>query len=250
MDFKGNNFEANVGCGVAHNSVPPSQKVQGRSSLHIDTVRSSSNASAISANADGASSRKANQYPRAESGEDDVSRLKEGEDEIQQLARKFTEESTYSTAGQNPFVADPGSTLDPNSEHFNARAWCKTMLQMCNEDSQAHPLRTVGIVFRNLNVHGFGSDTDYQKTVANVWAKTIGLARMVMSQSRPKTKILQCLDGLVEAGEMLLVLGPPGSGCSTFLKTIAGETDGFIIGKDSNINFQGRSGVYQVKASC
>lgn len=29
------------------------------------------------------------------------------------------------------------------------------------------------------------------------------------------------------------------SGCSTFLKTIAGETDGFFISKESHINYQG-----------
>lgn len=39
--------------------------------------------------------------------------------------------------------------------------------------------------------------------------------------------------------EMLLVLGRPGSGCSTLLKTIAGETHGLNISKNSHINYQG-----------
>lgn len=38
---------------------------------------------------------------------------------------------------------------------------------------------------------------------------------------------------------MLVVLGRPGSGCSTFLKTIAGETHGFYIDQASDINYQG-----------
>ncbi len=38
---------------------------------------------------------------------------------------------------------------------------------------------------------------------------------------------------------MLVVLGPPGSGCSTFLKTIAGDTNGFFIDEKSQINYQG-----------
>lgn len=29
------------------------------------------------------------------------------------------------------------------------------------------------------------------------------------------------------------------SGCSTLLKTISGETDGFYVGKDSYLNYQG-----------
>lgn len=31
------------------------------------------------------------------------------------------------------------------------------------------------------------------------------------------------------------------SGCSTFLKTISGETDGFCVGQDSTLNYQGIS---------
>jgi ABC-type multidrug transport system ATPase subunit len=35
------------------------------------------------------------------------------------------------------------------------------------------------------------------------------------------------MDGVVKEGEMLLVLGKPGSGATTLLKTIAGETRGY-----------------------
>ncbi|PGH21529.1 hypothetical protein AJ80_03197 [Polytolypa hystricis UAMH7299] len=169
------------------------------------------------------------------------SSVEKREAEVLQLARQFTEQSIYSTAGQNPFVAEAGSALDPNGEHFNARAWCKAMLQMHTEDKQAYPLRTLAVAYNNLNVHGFGSDTDYQKSVGNVWFQVLGLARRALGQRQRKIQILQNLEGLVEAGEMLVVLGPPGSGCSTFLKTIAGETYGFQVDKNSNINFQGVS---------
>ncbi|KAL5338821.1 ABC drug exporter AbcA [Aspergillus crustosus] len=165
------------------------------------------------------------------------------EEEVHQLARHFTEQSTASTAGQgqNPFAAEPGSILDPTGEKFNARAWCKAMLQMHTEDNKAHPLRTLGVAFRDLNVHGFGSDTDFQKSVGNVWFEVLGMAKRALGQKQRKIQILQNLEGLVEAGEMLMVLGPPGSGCSTFLKTIAGETYGFNVDKESSINFQGVS---------
>ncbi len=244
------NFVANGDREAAHNGVPPSDTVQCRPSHRTGTVGSDPDASTIAANAGGTSSRKPNQHFRIESAKDGVSSVERREGEVHQLARRFTEQSNYSTAGQNPFAAEPGSTLDPNGEHFNARAWCKAMLQMYTEDNQAHLLRTVGVAFSNLNVHGFGSDTDYQKSVGNVWLETLGLARKVMGQRQRKIEILQSLDGLVEAGEMLVVLGPPGSGCSTFLKTITGETHGFFVDKNSNINFQGTSDVIHVKASC
>ena len=38
---------------------------------------------------------------------------------------------------------------------------------------------------------------------------------------------------------MLVVLGRPGSGCTTLLKTMTGETDGFYIDQASEINYQG-----------
>ena len=38
---------------------------------------------------------------------------------------------------------------------------------------------------------------------------------------------------------MLVVLGPPGSGCSTLLKTLAGETHGFKV--QGELNYQGIS---------
>ncbi|KAF8206136.1 P-loop containing nucleoside triphosphate hydrolase protein [Mycena galopus ATCC 62051] len=41
----------------------------------------------------------------------------------------------------------------------------------------------------------------------------------------PLRNILEGFSGLVRPGEMLLVLGRPGSGCSTLLKTLANQTD-------------------------
>jgi ABC-type multidrug transport system ATPase subunit len=44
---------------------------------------------------------------------------------------------------------------------------------------------------------------------------------------------------LVRESEMLVVLGRPGSGCTTLLKTIAGETHGLNTTGDAHINYQG-----------
>ena len=163
------------------------------------------------------------------------------EEEVHQLARRLTQQSTHSAHHQNPFNAEPNSSLDPNGENFNARAWTKAMLNMQLEDESAGPTRTAGVSFRGLNVHGFGADTDYQKSVGNVWLEGPGLFKRLRGDKGRKIDILQNLDGLVEAGEMLVVLGPPGSGCSTFLKTITGETHGFFVDQNSHINYQGVS---------
>jgi ABC-type multidrug transport system ATPase subunit len=43
----------------------------------------------------------------------------------------------------------------------------------------------------------------------------------------PKRAILKNSSGALKPGEMCLVLGCPGAGCSTFLKTIANVRDGY-----------------------
>ncbi|KAH8730719.1 ABC-2 type transporter-domain-containing protein [Phaeosphaeriaceae sp. PMI808] len=163
------------------------------------------------------------------------------EQAIHALARRLTSQSHQTSSNQNPFDAPPNSALDPNGENFNARAWTKAMLHLQQEDPNVGPTRTTGVLFKGLNVHGYGADTDYQKSVGNVWLEGPGLFQKLKGNKGRKIDILQDLDGLVEAGEMLVVLGPPGSGCSTFLKTITGETHGFFVGNESHLNYQGVS---------
>lgn len=52
-------------------------------------------------------------------------------------------------------------------------------------------------------------------------------------------QIHQGIDGVLESGEMLVVLGPPGSGCSTFLKAVAGETNGIYLDDGAELNYRG-----------
>jgi ATP-binding cassette subfamily G (WHITE) protein 2 (PDR) len=100
------------------------------------------------------------------SHEGDDSELERRESIVQALARRYTSHSHVGggTNGKNPFLDnDENSPLNPHSPDFNARAWTKAIVDM---DTGA--LRTSGVCFQHLNVHGFGAATDYQKDVANV----------------------------------------------------------------------------------
>ena len=66
-------------------------------------------------------------------------------------------------------------------------------------------------------------------------------ARDLILGRKRKVQILNGIDGVLDAGEMLVVLGPPGSGCTTFLKTIAGEMNGIYLDGDSHLNYRGQS---------
>ncbi|THU82570.1 hypothetical protein K435DRAFT_446226 [Dendrothele bispora CBS 962.96] len=86
------------------------------------------------------------------------------------------------------------------------------------------PLREIGVVFENLHVQGLGSDASFQPTLGGLF-NPLGMIENIKSARHPVTRdILNGFEGVVKPGEMLLVLGRPGSGCSTFLKTLANQT--------------------------
>ncbi|CAG9945597.1 unnamed protein product [Clonostachys rosea f. rosea IK726] len=85
----------------------------------------------------------------------------------------------------------------------------------------------------------FGADTDFQKTVGNIFLGVASLAQRLLGKRQQRVDILYDLEGVVHSGEILCVLGPPGSGCSTFLRTVAGETHGFHLESSAKVNHQG-----------
>ncbi|KZW03209.1 hypothetical protein EXIGLDRAFT_803466 [Exidia glandulosa HHB12029] len=167
------------------------------------------------------------------------------EEQIQHLARQITRQSLLAGGqGFSPFDSHSKDTeLDPNSAHFNFRAWISTLVNCSARNEGGHTVRTDGVSFRNLGVHGFGKPTDFQKDVVSVLVsayETI-LSAVGFRRGVHKIQILRNFDGLVRGGEMLLVLGRPGSGCSTFLRTIAGETHGIYVDSQSDIQYSGIS---------
>lgn len=97
-----------------------------------------------------------------------------------------------------------------------------------------------GVSFHELNVHGYTDSTDHQKSMGNLPLFLLKRLGYFIGLRRSKrVAILQQCNGVVHGGEMLLVLGRPGSGCTTFLRTIAGETCGVFEDAISKMNYQG-----------
>ncbi|KAI7832790.1 ABC-2 type transporter-domain-containing protein [Gamsiella multidivaricata] len=94
--------------------------------------------------------------------------------------------------------------------------------------------RHLGVVWENLEVLGEGVGAQYIKTFADPF---IGLSNLInpyfwakkafsKGQSAPKTitkTILHPMNGYCKDGEMILVLGRPGAGCSTLLRVLAND---------------------------
>lgn len=160
-------------------------------------------------------------------------------DELLQLARRLTTQSQGAGVPASLFPLPTDAVLDPNSDQFKAKQWAKAFYNVRKSSLEGNAPKTTGIAFRDLNVYGFGTDTDFQKSVGNIFLDAAALPKKVLNKKQGRMDILQNLEGVVHSGEMLCVLGPPGSGCSTFLKTVAGDTHGFHVEESSTLNYQG-----------
>ena len=83
-------------------------------------------------------------------------------------------------------------------------------------------------LFQDVSVWGVDAGMTYQNTIASHLLSPARLVYALLSQKKSTRKvILHGINGIVREGEMLLLLGRPGSGCTTLLKTLAGLTESF-----------------------
>ncbi|KAK7561902.1 putative ABC transporter [Phyllosticta citricarpa] len=105
--------------------------------------------------------------------------------------------------------------------------------EMRQEHCEEEKTRHLGLVFQNLTVEGCGANIALQPTVADIFLaipRSIGNTATKNAQhaaAKSSTRLLiDDFSGCVLPGEMCLVLGRPGAGCSTFLKAIGNQMHG------------------------
>jgi ATP-binding cassette, subfamily G (WHITE), member 2, PDR len=95
------------------------------------------------------------------------------------------------------------------------------------------------VIWRDLLVRGAGAGVTYQQTVGEILRGPVtGIQKLMLKGKPPERVILHNVEGLVREGEMLLVLGRPGSGCSTLLKSLCGLTDEYL-GWQGEVRYNG-----------
>ncbi|KAF4333979.1 ATP-binding protein multidrug cassette transport [Fusarium beomiforme] len=111
----------------------------------------------------------------------------------------------------------------------------RVLLKSQAADGQEQPKR-ISVSFRDVSVTAPSGSQINVKTLPQAIINTFGpdqirffkeqiLSRITTNAAKPSGRtILDSLTGIVKPGEMLLVLGRPGSGCSTFLRTIANQS--------------------------
>ncbi|KAJ5753917.1 uncharacterized protein N7511_008070 [Penicillium nucicola] len=134
-------------------------------------------------------------------------------------------------------LAQQDSTLDPQSGNFDLRKWLKLAFKDLSRDgSQGH---TSDVIFKNLNIYGSGAALQYQDTVSSTLSAPLRIPQLFRGNKSPQRRILKDFNGLMKSGELLLVLGRPGAGCSTLLKSITGELHGLQKDSESEIHYNG-----------
>lgn len=120
------------------------------------------------------------------------------------------------------------SSLDHELEKGGEADWRMLddvkMIKQSMEVDQTPPMR-LGLTWKNLTVQSPGADASFQENVFSQF----NIPRIIKESRHPpplKT-ILADTHGCVRPGEMLLVLGRPGAGCTTLLKMLSNRRAGY-----------------------
>ncbi|KAL1592348.1 hypothetical protein SLS60_011426 [Paraconiothyrium brasiliense] len=139
-------------------------------------------------------------------------------------------------------MANPGDpSVDPGNDAFQLPKFLKMFRNQL--EHVGHSMMQVGIAYKNLNVYGKGEALQLQKTVGNSFM----VQDMFKGGKKQHKHILRNFDGIVKSGELLIVLGRPGSGCSTLLKTMCGELHGLELDESSLIHYNGIPQKHMIK---
>jgi ATP-binding cassette, subfamily G (WHITE), member 2, SNQ2 len=85
--------------------------------------------------------------------------------------------------------------------------------------------RKLGVTWKNLTVKGIGADAAINESVGSQF--NVPRAIMEARHGAPLKTIIENSHGCVKPGEMLLVLGRPGAGCTSLLKVLANRREGY-----------------------
>lgn len=168
---------------------------------------------------------------------------------LQRLASQsrsyYSDRRTSNAGSEDPEALERRGTLDlglddevfdPQSPKFDLRKWVRMTLQLA--DDKGLKQKRAGVVFSNVNISGSGAAINTQSTVGSALRAPLELADMFRGTKQPR-HILHNFDGLMKSGELLIVLGRPGSGCSTLLKTLTGQMHGLNIDDGSRVHYNG-----------
>lgn len=155
---------------------------------------------------------------------------------LNRLSRDDAEESTiYSSVQQssdNMPKAEVSERQDTDKSGDNSSIQTQVEPWRLTEEVKDFELnsqaggRRLGVTWKDLSVKVVPSD---ERLKENIISQFNLLQLLQDFRQKPALKtILESSTGCVRPGEMLLVLGRPGSGCTTLLKMLANKRKGYV----------------------
>lgn len=146
----------------------------------------------------------------------------------QRLSRQQTRQSTKKGTQDVEKAISSGSSEE--GEPFDLEDTLRGNKQL--EEDSGIKGKKIGVIWDKLTVRGIGGVKNYQPTFPDAFVSFLNVPGTLMSLfglggKGKEVNILQDFRGVVKPGEMVLVLGRPGSGCTTFLKVLSNQRFGY-----------------------
>lgn len=128
-------------------------------------------------------------------------------------------------------ISSPTTTTDEDEEPFDLEDTLRGNKAL--EEESGIKSKKIGVIWDNLTVKGMGGAKIFVKTFPDAFVDFFGfpikytMGLLGMGGKGREVNILHNFKGVVKPGEMVLVLGRPGSGCTTFLKVISNQRFGY-----------------------
>lgn len=164
--------------------------------------------------------------------------------ELSGLSRKFSRQQSKKGEKHDEKDLEKSLSTSPTSsdqnEPFDLEDTLRGNRQL--EDESGIKSKRIGVMWNNLTVKGMGGAKIYVPTFPDAFTSFFGfpitftMGLLGIGQKGTESNILHNFRGVVKPGEMVLVLGRPGSGCTTFLKVIANQRYGYT-GIDGDVTY-------------
>jgi len=151
-------------------------------------------------------------------------------------------------------VSDEETAEGSDLEDFDLEEFMRDGPFERNNDEET--MKKVGVVYEHLTVKGIATGAAFVRTVPDAVLGTFGpdlyhfLCKFIpaLSWRKPQTReLIHDFTGCVRNGEMMLVLGRPGAGCSTFLKAITNKRESYAS-VEGDVSYSGISAERQRKS--
>lgn len=140
-----------------------------------------------------------------------------------EIFRTLTRQSTFSEHDRERQLFDTADS-DDAEEVYGDWSMAQEVKEM-DARNVAQKSKRLGVTWKNLTVKGVSQSAMIQENALSQFNILRGI-----KESRKPTNLKTIIDnshGCVKPGEMLLVLGRPGSGCTTLLRQLANKRDGY-----------------------